>query len=149
MPIYLYSRCSLDSWFMYFLHQYVINNGWTYAQILFTPSARIWRHTLSFSLCTSSLFFSWQFRGANIHHVVYFFSLTLCFCLLRTSAEYTHVALLVRYGANLHFCTSDVHRRWFILSECERWKLEYLYLSMVHFVSLVFKMSATEIVSEQ
>jgi len=45
--------------------------------------------------------------------------------------------------ANLHFCTSDVHRRWFILSERERWKLEYLYLSMVQFVSLVFKMSAT------
>ena len=49
--------------------------------------------------------------------------------------------------ANLHFCTSDVHRRWFILSECEGWKLEYLYLSMVHFISLVFRMSATEIVS--
>jgi hypothetical protein len=48
--------------------------------------------------------------------------------------------------ANLYFCTSDVHRRWFILSECERWKLEYLYLSMVQFFSLVFKMSATEIV---
>ena len=53
----------------------------------------------------------------------------------------------VHKKANLHFCTSDVHRRWFILSECEWWKLEYLYLSMVQFVSLVFKISATEIVS--
>ena len=49
--------------------------------------------------------------------------------------------------ANLHFCTLDVHRRWFILSECERCKLEYLCLSMVQFVPLVFRMLATEIVS--
>jgi hypothetical protein len=49
--------------------------------------------------------------------------------------------------ANLHFCTLDVHRRWFIFSECERWKLKCLYLSMVQFVSLVFQMSATKMLN--
>ena len=90
------------------------------------------------------LFFLWEIgrKGTRVH----WYRLkvpTFPVCLV------THTALMHTRNliANLHLFTLDVHRRWFIISESERWKLECLYLSMAQFVSLVFKMSATELVS--
>jgi hypothetical protein len=134
-------KCSLST--DHATSEYFLNSA---SNLCLSSSDRIW------SLSWSAAFVSAMPLATWIFHDQPFLGFSARWCEecsgnYRGRSAILVSACVVTVRANLHFFTLDVHRKWFILSECERWKLEYLYLSMVQFVSLVFKMPATEIVS--